>query len=130
MYQLRADLKLPLYFSRKQRAGVTEQYQKTEEARHEFDAAGRSLAYRIEDIYLTAQSAYKLMNLYLKTAIPQAHLALQSSLNEYQTGRAEFMSVFTNHIAVVEYEMNYHEEMLNYHVALSQLEELTGVKVE
>jgi hypothetical protein len=28
---------------------------------------------------------------------------------------------------VVEYEMNYHEEMLNFHLAVSQLEELTGL---
>jgi len=27
----------------------------------------------------------------------------------------------------VECEMNYHEEMLNYHLAVSRLEELTGL---
>jgi cobalt-zinc-cadmium efflux system outer membrane protein len=129
MYQLRADVRIPLYFGRKQRAEVTEQAQRVAETRHEYTAAGQSLGYRIEDAYLAAQSSFQLLNLYLNTVIPQAHLALQSSLNAYQTGTADFLSVFTNHIAVVDYEMNYHEQMLNYHLALSQLEELTGLKL-
>jgi cobalt-zinc-cadmium efflux system outer membrane protein len=127
MYQVRADIKLPLYIGRKQHAGVAEQWQRVAEARHEYAAAGQSLGFRIEDAYLTAQTSYKLLNLYLNTVIPQAHLALQSSLTSYQTGTADFLSVFTNHIMVVEYEMNYHEEMLNFHLAVSQLEELTGL---
>jgi outer membrane protein, heavy metal efflux system len=128
MYQLRADVRIPLYFG-KQRAQVTEQAQRVAETRHQYNAAGQSLAYRIEDAYLAAQTSFQLLNLYLNTVIPQAHLALQSSLNAYQTGTADFLSVFTNHIAVVDYEMNYHEQMLNYHLALSQLEELTGLKL-
>jgi outer membrane protein TolC len=128
MYQLRADVRIPLYFG-KQRAEVTEQAQRVAETRHQYNATGQSLAYRIEDAYLAAQTSFQLLNLYLNTVIPQAHLALQSSLNAYQTGTADFLSVFTNHIAVVDYEMNYHEQMLNYHLALSQLEELTGLKL-
>ena len=129
MYQLRADVRLPLYFGRKQRAEVTEQAQRVAESRHQYSAAGQSLGYRIEDAYLAAQTSFQLLNLYLNTVIPQAHLALQSSLNAYQAGTADFLSVFTNHIAVVDYEMNYHEQMLNYHLALSQLEELTGLSL-
>lgn len=129
MYQLRADIRVPLYFSRKQRAAITEQAQNVAGARHEYEAANRSLDYRIEDAYLMAQSSYKLMKLYLEAAIPQAHLALRSSLNAYETGTSDFLAVFTNHLAVLEYEMNYHEEMLNYHLGISQLEELTGLKL-
>lgn len=127
MYQVRADVRLPLYIGRKQHAGVAEQWQKVAEARQEYIAAGQSLGFRIEDAYLAAQTSYKLLNLYLNTVIPQAHLALQSSLAAYQTGTADFLSVFSNHIMAIEYEMNYHEEMLNFHLAVSQLEELTGV---
>ena len=127
MYQVRADIKLPLYFGRKQHAGVAEQWQTLAEARHAYAAAGQSIGFRIEDAYLAAQSSYQLLNLYLNTVIPQAHLALQSSLTAYQTGTADFLSVFTNHIMVVDYEMNYHEEMLNFHLAVSRLEELTGL---
>ena len=126
MYQFRADIKVPLQFGRR-RAEVSEQWQNTAAARHEYSAATQSLSYRIEDAYLTAQTAYKLMSLYLETAIPQAHLALESSLIGYQNGKTEFSSVFMNQIAVTEYEMAYHEQMLSYDLAVSQLEQLTGL---
>jgi cobalt-zinc-cadmium efflux system outer membrane protein len=129
MYQFRADIKLPLQFGRR-RAEVSEQWQSVAAARHEYTAASQSLSYRIEDAYLNAQTAYKLVTLYKETAIPQAHLALESSLIAYQNGKADFLSVFMNHIAVVEYEMNYHEQMLAYDLAVSQLEQLTGLSFE
>lgn len=130
MYQLRADINLPLYIGRKQHAAVSEQWNKVAAARHEYAAAGQSLSFRIEDAYLTAQASFKLLNLYLDTVIPQAHLALESSISAYGTGTADFLSVFTNHLMVIDYEMGYHEEMLNYHLAVSQLEELTGLDLE
>ena len=129
MYQLRADIKLPLQFSRR-RAEVAEEWQKVSAAQHDYTAASQSLEFRVEDAYLTAQTAYQLTKLYQDTAIPQAQLALQSSLIAYQNGTADFLSVFMNHIAVVEYEMDYHEQMLNYDLAISLLEELTGLKLE
>ncbi len=128
MYQLRADIKIPLQFARR-RAQVTEQWQKVAEAQHQYSAASQSVDFRVEDAYLAAQTSYRLMKLYQDAAIPQAHLALQSSLNAYQNNTADFLAVFTNHIAVLDYEMNYHEQMLNYHLAISQLEELTGLKL-
>ena len=36
------------------------------------------------------------------------------------------MSVLTNFSMVLEYEMNYYDEALNYMLALSRLEEMTG----
>ena len=130
MYQVRADINLPLYIGRKQHAAVTEQAQKVAGARNEYSATTQSLNFRIEDAFLTAQASYKLLNLYLNTVIPQAHLALESSLTTYENGTSDFIAVFTNHIMVIEYEMNYHEEMLNYHLAMSQLEGLTGLDLE
>jgi hypothetical protein len=39
------------------------------------------------------------------------------------------LSVLGNHVAAFEYEMNYHEQMQEYHLALARLEELTGVEL-
>jgi hypothetical protein len=67
------------------------------------------------------------MKLYGQTVVPQATLALESSLASYETGAVDFLSVLTNYIAVVEYEMNYYEEMQNFYLALSRLEEMTAM---
>lgn len=129
MYTFRFDMTLPVRFSR-QRAEVAEQSQKIAEARHEYTAATQSINFQIEEAYLAADTAGKLASLYLETAIPQAQLTLQSSLNAYQNGNADFTSVFMNHIAVIEYEMGYHEQILNYDLAVTTLEALTGLTLE
>jgi outer membrane protein TolC len=64
--------------------------------------------------------------MYAETVIPQAALALESSLASYQAGKVDFLTVLTNLMAKTEYEANYHEEVLAFHLAMIRLEELTG----
>ncbi|HXI43628.1 MAG TPA: TolC family protein [Bryobacteraceae bacterium] len=128
-YMFRADIRIPLYFKGKQRAALTERTEMLSEARHTYDATGQSLNFRIADDYSMAETSLQLANLYFKTVMPQAQLAVDSSLASYETGTVDFLSVLNNYTAALEYEMDYHEEMLNYHLALSRLEETTGVRL-
>ena len=126
MFEVRADFKIPLYYWRKQRAGVNEQVSSLSQARRGYEATGQALRLKITDDYLLAQAAARLMKLYRETVAPQSGLALESSLAAYEAGTVDFLSVLTNLGTVLEYEMNYHEEEFNYSQALSRLEELTG----
>ena len=126
MYEFSVDFKVPLYFFRKQRPGVTERSQELIQSRRMLEADRQSLAFRIKDDFLMAQASERLADLYSRTVIPQASLTLESSLASYQTGAVDFATVLMNYIAVVEYEMNYYEELQNFHLALSRLEEMTG----
>ncbi len=128
MYTARVDLKLPVRF-RRQRAEVTERTANLSEARHDYEAANQMLSFRVKDEYLAADTSYRLMNLYSNTVIPQSSLALQSSLASYETGAVDLLSVLTNFTTMLDYELNYHEEMLNYFLAVARLEEMTGVDV-
>jgi outer membrane protein, heavy metal efflux system len=130
MYQFRLDVKVPAYFWRKQRAEVTEQTYTVHEARRTYEADKQNLAARIRGEYAQAQTARKLMDLYAKSVTPQASLALESSLASYETGTLDFLSVLTNFMTVVEYELNYHEEMVRFHLALARLEEMTGLEID
>ena len=73
-----------------------------------------------------AETSLQLVKLYGKTVIPQASLALESSLSSYETGSVDFLSVYMNYITIVEYQMNYYEELQNFYLALTRLEEMTG----
>jgi outer membrane protein, heavy metal efflux system len=126
VFEVRADVKVPLYFWRKQRAGVNEQASSLSQARRGYEATGQALQLKITDDYLLAQASARLMKLYSQTVVPQSSLALESSLAAYEAGTVDFLSVLTNLSTVLEYEMNYHEEEFNYSQALSRLEELTG----
>jgi len=127
MYQFRVDFQLPAYFWRKQRAGVAEQALRLNEARRNYEAADQSVSFRIQNDYLMAQASFRLMEMYTRTVIPQTALALESSLPGYETGAVDFLSLLTNFMNVVEYERKYHEEMLNFHLALARLEAMTGL---
>lgn len=129
MYQFSVDFKVPLYFFRKQRPGVEEQVHSLVGSRKEYESDSRLLHFRIKDDYLTAQTSAQLAELYAKAVIPQASLALESSLASYQTGAVDFLTVFTNYMTVVEYEMNYYEELQNLYLALSRLEEMAAIRL-
>jgi outer membrane protein, heavy metal efflux system len=126
MYQLSVDVSIPIWFFRKQRAGVAEQAHTLAQSRKSYEAAGRSLDFQIKDEHLTAETSAQLAKLYLDGVIPQASLTLESSLASYETGAVDFLNVLMNYSTVVEYEMNYWEELQNYYLALSRLEEMTG----
>jgi outer membrane protein TolC len=69
------------------------------------------------------------MEIYDKTILPQARFAVDSSLASYENGTTDFLNVLNNYMAVFDAEMNYHEQMQEFHLALARLEELTGVEL-
>lgn len=128
MWQFRVDFKLPAYFWRKQRAEVNQQEFAVSEARHNYEAAEVSLDARVREDYTAAETALKLAGLYRKAVIPEAQLALESSMASYQTGALDFLPLFSNFMNVVDYELMYHEEVMRLYVALARLEEMTGME--
>ncbi len=126
MYMFRADFKIPIYYFRKQRAAVMEQSQGLAQSRKTYEATNQDLHYRIQDDYSMAETSSQLVKLYEKAVIPQASLALESSLNSYETGAVDFLSVLMNYTTVADYQMNYIEELQNLYLALARLEEMTG----
>jgi len=129
MYQFRLDIKLPTSAFRKQKAAETEQALRLAASRRTLEATAQSLAFRIKDDYLMAQTSLRLMRAYEYAIVPQASLALESSLASYETGAVDLLSVLTNFLTVIEHQMNYHEELLNAHLAAARLEEMTGLKL-
>jgi outer membrane protein TolC len=128
MWQARVDFKLPAYFWRKQRALVTGQEASASQARHEYAAAAIETEAGIREQYSAAEASRKLVGLYEKSVIPEARLAYESALAGYQSGRADFIALFTSFTSVVDYELMDHEEIMRFQVALAKLDELVGVE--
>jgi outer membrane protein TolC len=125
MYEFRFDVKIPLQRDRRA-AAVAEQLSTVEQARSTYDSTRLGLQGRIQEDFQMASTAGRLARLYRDTVLPQARLALESSMASYQTGRVDFLSVVTNFGTVLEYEMSYVDELASYHTAVSRLEETTG----
>ena len=125
MYEFRFDVKVPL--QRARRAGaVAEQLSTVEQARSAYDSTRLDLQGRVQEDYQMASTSIRLARLYRETVLPQARLALESSMSSYQTGAVDFLSVLTSFGTVLEYEMTYFDELASYHTAISRLEEMTG----
>ena len=129
MWQFRVDFKLPAWLG-KQRAEVGEQVFTASQARHDYEAADVGIQASIREEYTLAATSRKLIDLYEKSVIPEARLALESSIASYQTGALDFLSLFSNFMNVVDYELMSHEELMKFHVALAKLEELTGMEMQ
>jgi cobalt-zinc-cadmium efflux system outer membrane protein len=125
MYEFRFDVKVPLQRA-KRAAAVAEQLSSVEQARSTYDSTRLGLQSRIQEDYQMASTSVRLATLYRQTVLPQARLALESSMASYQTGAVDFLSVLTNFGTVLEYEMTYFDELTSYHTAVSRLEEMIG----
>ena len=91
MYGLGLNVKVPLYFWRKQRNELASAKSGLESARKQYDNALTTLYAKIKDGYLVASTADKLVVLYQKNVIPQARLALESAVAGYQVGKVDFV---------------------------------------
>ena len=130
MWQFRVDFKIPAWFWNKQRAAVNEQYFAASEARHNYESTGVDLDARIREDYTLAATSRKLIDLYEKSVIPEARLALESSMASYETGALDFLALYSNFMNVVDYELRDHEEIMQFHIALARLREMTGMEMK
>jgi outer membrane protein, heavy metal efflux system len=128
MYEVRIDITIPLQ-RRRRAAAVSEQTRLAAAAEHTLASSRLTLQGRVQEDFEAASTAVQLATAYRDTVLPQARLALESSIVSYQTGRVDFLSVLTNFAMVLEYEMTYFEELLQLHQAISRLEEMTGAPI-
>ena len=87
------------------------------------------LRYRVEQEYLAAQAASRLLELYSQAIVPQSRLTLESSLASYETGATDFQTVLGNFSTILDYELGYHQQLAEHERALARLEELTGLEL-
>ena len=125
MYEFRVGITIPLQRDRRA-AAVAEQVSSLGAARSTYESTRLSLQGRLQEDFQTASTSSRLALLYRDTVLPQARLALESSMASYQTGAVDFLSVLTNFGTVLEYEMTYYDELTEFHLAASRLEEMTG----
>lgn len=125
MFEARVDVNVPF---RKERrlAAVAEQELRLRAARADLASNERLLDADVQSEFRAAATASELARLYRDTVLPQARLALESSISSYESGAVDFLSVLTNFSSVLQYETSYVEELMNFHVATSLLESMTG----
>lgn len=127
MYEYRAGLEIPLYFWRKERLGVEENVEELQRARHSYQSKLQEVTFQIKDSYIGARTSYRLIRLYREGIIPQATASLDSSLSAYEVGTVDFLALVDNALTILNYELQYQEEIKDYFQNLARMERLLDV---
>lgn len=129
MYGITFSTSLPIFRRSKQDQAIREAALNLESAQRMVEGELTTLRYRVKQEYLQAQTADRLMQLYAQGILPQSRLALESSLASYETGATDFQAVLGNLTTILDYELNYHEQLAKHEKALARMEELTGLEL-
>jgi len=129
MFGLRFTVNLPVFYKGKQRQALSEASFTLAATREIREAAKTTLLFQVKEQYLTARASEELLTLYAKGIVPQSMLALESALAAYQVGSLDFLSLITNFITVLDYEISYYEELADHQKALARIEEITGIEL-
>jgi cobalt-zinc-cadmium efflux system outer membrane protein len=129
MHGFTVGINIPVFYKKKQREGVREATFALESTRQNREALRTAVLFQVQEQYLQAKASDELLTLYTKALVPQSALALESSMTAYQTGSLDFESLLSNFGSVLEYEVNYYQELANYEKALVNLEQITGLEL-
>jgi outer membrane protein TolC len=126
MYGLMLKAKIPLYYWRRQRPELESATAGLIAQRRQYDSALSTLYLRLKDPFLKTGTDSTLLKLYGDAIVPQATLALESSISSYRVGAVDFLTLLSNQNTVLEYEMKYYETLVDSCKALVALEAITG----
>src|SRR6267378_3631337 len=125
-YMATVEVKIPIYYARKQRYALDESYSKLREAKQNYQAAQQQSIYQVKDQYLSIQSSERILNLYKTTLIPQAQLTVDSSSSAYQVGTIDFLTLLTNLTNLISLDRQYYDELARHEEAIARLEPIVG----
>ena len=125
-YMATVEVKIPIYYARKQRYALEESYSRLREAKQNYQAAQQQAIYQVKDQYLSIQSSERILNLYKTTLLPQAQLTVDSSASAYEVGNIDFLTLVSNLTNLISLERQYYDELARHEEAIARLEPVVG----
>jgi cobalt-zinc-cadmium efflux system outer membrane protein len=126
MYGIDVMVKVPIFWQRKQRPMVAEAAAALDSARRMRESTVADAAARVTQAYVAMTTSQRLIDLYGDSVLPQARLALESSVAAYEVGTVDFLTLLMNFGTLLNYEVGYEEQKAQYRRTLAALEPLVG----
>jgi len=128
MYGVDFMVKVPIFWQRKQRPMIAEAAASLEGANRMRDSTLSEATARVTQEFAAMTTSRRLMELYSDSVLPQARLVLESATAAYEVGSVDFLTLLTNFITVLNYEISYQEQLMRYRQALARLEPFVGTE--
>ncbi|RMH35526.1 MAG: TolC family protein [Nitrospirae bacterium] len=123
-------IRVPLYYTTKQRYGVEEALAELEGARQDHRTARQDILFRVKDNFVRIQRSARLVKLLETAIIPQASLALESAIAGYAVGKVDFLTMLDNLLRLQRDEIELHRERVAHEIAVARLEEAVGIPLQ
>lgn len=126
MVSLTAGVNLPVWRGSKLNPRVAEAIAMRDQAADMYRAQLNELSMALRTQVAMAEQSLKSAHLYETGILPQARLAVESSLAAYKVNRVDFLTLLDNQMTVFNYEIGFATALANYNEALAQIDFLIG----
>ena len=111
------------------RAALAQAQVNVERARQEEDSQRQAALAEIQKQYVIVKTSEEQLLIYRDGLIPQAQAAIQAGLAAYESNRADFETLFSSYMDVLNLNLAYQQTLLDHETALAHIERLTGVSL-
>lgn len=130
MFSATFGLSLPIFAGSKQKARIREFQYRLAEARALEDSVVLEITTRLERLVDAVERLNAEIALYQRELLPEADLALDASISDYQAARVGFVSVLQNWQAELELQIAHERLLTDREERLAEVEALTGALLE
>lgn len=125
MYGAQLTFNLPVQSARRQ-AKIAETQAEKRMANEEFASLQNQIRLGINSGLAQLERSRKLTRLYDMGLFDQANGAIESAMAAYRSDKAKFAEVLASHMALFNFEREYHGAMAEYQIQLATLENIVG----
>jgi cobalt-zinc-cadmium efflux system outer membrane protein len=122
-------LSLSVNFPRRKprRAALAQAQVNVERAQQEEDSQAQAALAEIQKQYVIVKTSEEQLLIYRDGLIPQAQATIQAGLVAYESNRADFESLFSSYMDVLNLDLEYQQTLLDHETALAHIQRLAGV---
>lgn len=126
MLSLTVAINLPVWRASKRDPGVAEAIAMRNQATDMYQAQLNEVSSQLRQQVASAEQSLKSARLYESGILPQARLAVESSLAAYRVNRVDFLTLLDSQMTVLNFQISYASALSTYNMALAEIELLTG----
>ena len=126
MLSFTVAINLPVWRETKRDPRVAEAIAMRDQAMDMYQAQQNEVSSKLRQQVANAEQSLKSARLYETGILPQARLAVESSLAAYRVNRVDFLTLLDNQMTVLNFEVSYASALSNYNKALAEIDLLTG----
>jgi len=126
LVSLTLAINLPVWRESKLDPRVAEAIAMRDQAMDMYQAQENEVSSKLRQQVANAEQSLKSARLYETGILPQARLAVESSLAAYKVNRVDFLTLLDNQMTVLNYEIGYASAVSSYNKALAEIDLLVG----